>query len=197
MAAVLAGMAIVGLGLVAWVSGLRSQKGPETHDVSSSGGEHPKPGQDAVQEKRVEWPVRFTNSVKMQMVLIKKGTFQMGSPPQDKEALPAEVAQHPVKIKNDFYMGATEVMVGQFKQFVADEGYKTEAETDGKGGWGYDEDTKKFEQKPIYNWKNPNWRQDDDHPVVNVTWNDAMAFCQWLRKKEGKYYDLPTEAEWE
>jgi formylglycine-generating enzyme required for sulfatase activity len=32
---------------------------------------------------------------------------------------------------------------------------------------------------------------------VNVTWNDAMAFCKWLRKKEKKYYDLPTEAEWE
>src|SRR6202012_5743911 len=37
----------------------------------------------------------------------------------------------------------------------------------------------------------------DDDAVVNVTWDDASAFCQWLTKKEGKPYRLPTEAEWE
>ena len=44
---------------------------------------------------------------------------------------------------------------------------------------------------------NPGFPQTDDHPVVNVTWNDAVAFCQWLSRKEGKTYRLPTEAEWE
>ena len=48
-----------------------------------------------------------------------------------------------------------------------------------------------------YNWQNVGWEQTDDHPVVNVTWNDAVAFCEWLSKKEGKEYRLPTEAEWE
>src|SRR5262249_39015533 len=50
---------------------------------------------------------------------------------------------------------------------------------------------------PRFSWKNVGWEQADDHPVVNVSWNDAVAFCDWLSKKEGKKYELPTEAEWE
>ena len=41
------------------------------------------------------------------------------------------------------------------------------------------------------------FEQTDEHPVVNVSWNDAVAFCKWLNRKEGKTYRLPTEAEWE
>jgi len=41
------------------------------------------------------------------------------------------------------------------------------------------------------------WRQQDTHPVDNVTWNDAVAFCHWLSHKEGTTYRLPTEAQWE
>ena len=37
----------------------------------------------------------------------------------------------------------------------------------------------------------------EDEPVLNVSWNDAVAFCAWLSKKEGATYRLPTEAEWE
>ena len=48
-----------------------------------------------------------------------------------------------------------------------------------------------------YNWRNPGFKQTDDYPVLNVTWNDAVAFCKWLSRKEGKTYRLPTEAEWE
>ena len=50
------------------------------------------------------------------------------------------------------------------------------------------------DRDPKYNWLNTGFPQTDDHPVVNVTWNDAVAFCQWLSRKEGKTYRLPTEA---
>ena len=53
-------------------------------------------------------------------------------------------------------------------------------------------------------WKNPGWAQTPECPVVNVDWNDARAFCQWLTKKEQaegiltahQQYRLPTDAEW-
>jgi formylglycine-generating enzyme required for sulfatase activity len=48
-----------------------------------------------------------------------------------------------------------------------------------------------------YSWRNAGFEQTDEHPVVNVSWNDAVAFCNWLSKKESKTYRLPTEAEWE
>ena len=43
----------------------------------------------------------------------------------------------------------------------------------------------------------PNWGWIDNYPIVNVNWNDAVAYCNWLSKKTGKRYRLPTEAEWE
>jgi len=53
-------------------------------------------------------------------------------------------------------------------------------------------------------WKNPPFKQSDTYPVVNVSWEDAQAFCAWLTKKElaegkikaGQKYRLPTDAEW-
>jgi formylglycine-generating enzyme required for sulfatase activity len=138
----------------------------------------------------------ITNSIGMRMVRIPKGRFRMGSP--DGEAGDGdERPQHDVEITKDFLMSAHTVTVGQFKAFVKATGYRTEAEN-GDGGYGYNPATRNFEgRRATYNWKEVGWPQTDRHPVVNVSWNDAQRFCEWLSKKERRTYRLPTEAEWE
>jgi len=139
----------------------------------------------------------ISNSLDMKLMLIPAGEFLMGSPDTGKDGYNAEKPQHRVRITRPFYLGVHEVTRGQFRRFVDDSGYQTEAEKDGKGGWGWNGEAKKFEQNPRYTWLNPGFDQTDEHPVVTVSWNDAVAFAEWLSRKEGVTYRLPTEAEWE
>jgi formylglycine-generating enzyme required for sulfatase activity len=157
---------------------------------------------------RPELPKEMTNSLEMEFVLIPAGEFLMGSP-ESAESLAEEFANlkaehfedeyppHKVTISRPFYLGSHEVTVGQFRQFVEAEGYTTEPERDGKGGSGWNEIENQFEADPKYNWRNTGFEQTDDHPVMHVTWNDAVAFCEWLTRRERREYRLPTEAEWE
>ena len=153
-----------------------------------------------------------TNSLGMTLVEVPAGEFLMGNadaPEKLAKAFPAiekrrideladEVPLHKVRITKPFVMGAHEVTIAQFKKFVEAAGYQTEAERDGTGGWGYNRTKNDFEgRKREYSWRNPGFKQAHDHPVVNVTWNDAVAFCDWLSNKEHQRYRLPTEAEWE
>ena len=109
-----------------------------------------------------------------------------------------EYPQHRVRISHDLLVGQFEVKVGEFRQFVEATGYRTEAERDGTGGWGYEAETGKCVGRRVkFSWREVGFVQTDDHPVVNVTFSDAVAFCNWLSKMEGKRYRLPSEAEWE
>jgi formylglycine-generating enzyme required for sulfatase activity len=157
----------------------------------------------------------ITNSPGMKMVLIPAGEFRMGSGESadataaffnkiyGKDVLKAgslqdEHSQHRVRITKPFYLGAYHVTRGQFRQFVKDTGYKTDAEKGKKpGAVGWDVDKKEFHFNERYSWRNTGFEQTDEHPAVNVSWNDAVAFCRWLSNKEGTTYRLPTEAEWE
>jgi formylglycine-generating enzyme required for sulfatase activity len=151
------------------------------------------------------------NSLGMELVRIPPGEFLMGN--RDEPALLARAfpryeagrlqeledeLPHRVRITKAYYLGAHEVTRGQFQRFVSEAGYVSEPERDGTGGWGYDPKVADFQGRdPRYSWRDPGFVQGYDHPVVNVTWNDAVAFCQWLSRREGRTYRLPTEAEWE
>lgn len=165
-------------------------------------------------------PAVVENSLGMTFVPVPAGTFQMGSdetpqalaaayphyPPDRYAQLSDEAPVHTVRITRPFYLARTEVTVGQFRRFIEASGYVPESEADGTGGYGYnaayDPETSAsgdaFEGRDRrYSWRNPGFAQDDDHPVVNISWNDAMALAQWLTRTEGRVYRLPTEAEWE
>ncbi len=159
---------------------------------------------------------QIVNSIGMKLTLVPSGEFMMGSSGEsvqesvaffkknyDERFLTAddyihEYPQHRVRITRPFYLGTYHVTRGQFRQFVKDSGYKSDAEKgEMPGALDWDPDKKDFVFNDKYSWRNTGFAQTDEHPVVNISWNDAAAFCKWLSGKEGKTYRLPTEAEWE
>ncbi len=169
------------------------------------------PDSDDIAALTTTKPAEITNRIGLALVLVPAGEFLMGGQETASELVQAfaayrrkaeyfadEYPQHRVRITRPFYLGKYEVTVGQFTRFVQDSGYRTEAETDGQGGWGFNAELHKCEgRRPQFNWRTPGFPQTDQHPVLDVTWNDALAFCRWLSQTEGHTYRLPTEAEWE
>ncbi len=167
-------------------------------------------------------PVEISNKIGMQMTLIPPGRFEMGSKDSSDELrslFPVEAAsnrwplqpsdvwpiqpygeqpRHAVTITSPFFLGKYEVTKRAFKQFVDENGYQTEAERDGQGcGCILNDDKFIVQFGTKYTWHDWGPKQPEDAPVVNVSYNDAIEFCAWLSRKEGKQYRLPTEAEWE
>ena len=124
------------------------------------------------------------------MVFVGAGEFIMGSP--EGEGLDNEHPQRTVYL-DAFYIGKYEVTNEQFAQFVDATGYTTDAET---AGWGWAWTGEDWEEVEGADWRHPRGPGSSiegkmDHPVVQVSWNDADAYCQWAGVR------LPTEAEWE
>jgi formylglycine-generating enzyme required for sulfatase activity len=136
------------------------------------------------------------------MVVIPAGEFTMGSPPSEAGRGVDEGPQRQVSIAQPFALGRSEVTVAEFRRFAEESGYKTEAERDtraqGCSGFIYaDPLAAGPAAQAVTSWRSPGLAQADSHPVLCVSWNDARAYAQWLAKKTGKRYRLPTEAEWE
>ena len=120
-------------------------------------------------------PKTITNSIGMKLVLIPKGTFMMGSPIEE-EGADNDEEQHQVTIGKDYYLGVTEVTQGQYEKVMG--------------------------TNPSYFRGNKVQGESSNHPVEQVSWEDAVEFCKKLsdlpeEKKGGRVYRLPTEAEWE
>jgi formylglycine-generating enzyme required for sulfatase activity len=111
-----------------------------------------------------------------EMIVVPAGSFMMGSP----ESEPGRGKQgregpwHKVTFARPFAVGRHAVTRGQFAAFVEATGRLTRGD-----------------------WRDPGFMQDDSHPVVHVTWEEAKAFAAWMAKITDRPYRLLTEAEWE
>jgi len=125
------------------------------------------------------------------------GEFLMGSPVEEVGHSDSE-KQYSVIIP-DFYLCKYTVCLGDFKRFIDDTNYRTDAE---KANSSYILDGKSWKEKEGIHWRhdvsgNERPAGEYNHPVLHVSWNDALAYCEWLSKKSDKIFRLPTEAEWE
>jgi len=145
------------------------------------------------------------------MVLIEGGTFMLRADDTNKGVRTTV---------NSFYMSKYEVTVGEFRKFINSTGYTPTGEIAGYEVWlvVYPK-TLRNTNAPNPSWDNPYMNQDENHPVVLVSWYDAVEYCNWLSLQEGltpaykidysgnkvniewnrsaNGYRLSTEAEWE
>lgn len=132
------------------------------------------------------------------MVVIPTGSFQMGASDSEKDHSDAETPQHEVAIAKGFAISRTEISVAEFGEYVRVSGYRPDSVKLG-GASVYDERSGALRDDPHAGW------QDDyaghpakpSLPVVNVSWNDAKSYTDWLSQRTGKRYRLPSEAEFE
>lgn len=135
-----------------------------------------------------------------EMVIVSPGRFIKGSPPGEAlaEGTPErdarnETPQSETVIEDRYAVSKFEITRAEFAQFVADEGYAPE--------WAcktWDFDAGSWGTRDVrYTWKSPGFEQDEDHPVLCVSYTDAKAYVEWLSLRTGKTYRLLTDAEWE
>lgn len=137
-----------------------------------------------------------------EMVVIPAGSFTIGSPVNEQDHrfysdsdMLIEEPQRLVDI-HQFAAGKFDITKGQWAEFVK----ATNRPTVGGCRWSGlpgKPGSKLWDPNPAASWKNLGFKQDDKHPVVCITWDDAKDYVQWLSKKTRANYRLLTEAEWE
>jgi len=137
----------------------------------------------------VEKEIKLGGGVIMKLVLIPAGEFVMGSPASAPGRGKDEGPQHRVRITKPFYMGACEVTIEEYRACVRNGG-------DGSGVNWHDNDCP-LRQGGNYALSGHKFAQSDRQPMVEVRWDGAVKFCEWLSRKTSRTVRLPTEAEWE
>lgn len=137
------------------------------------------------------------------MVRIPGGRFEQGSPSDERDRGNDEGPVRTVTVRA-FSLGKYEVTRGQFRAFVKATGYRTDAEKNtampglhGTVGCFAYKGGSDFGWKAGTSWRDTGFPQGDDHPVACLSWNDASAYVEWLRRETGKSYRLPSESELE
>ncbi len=133
-----------------------------------------------------------------EMVVVPPGSFVMGSPTAEKGRAKDEGPAHRISISRPFAVGKFEITLGEYTTFAKEAGLLTlSIYNKEKECWVYDKRAKWIKRQDRY-WQRPGFDQDKTHPVVCVSWNDAMAYVKWLNGKvAGEPYRLLSEAEWE
>ena len=150
-------------------------------------------------EEKTDGANHEMNLCNTEFVFVEGGTFTMGcTEEQSNDCYNDEKPAHEETVK-DFYIGKYEVTVEQFAKFIEETGYKTDAEksdsslicADGMKSYKKGVNWRFNSQGTLYD------KQEYDHPVAHVSWNDAKEYCKWFSEKSGNEVRLPTETEWE
>lgn len=175
--ALLGGAGALGLGGFAVASILGSGSAPAIRKVNAD---------------RAVWLV--SPGTEMELVRVPEGIFTMGSSnrfdderPQDRISL------------SEYWIGRTHVTVAQFAAFAKATSFRTQAEKDGLS-WVHEDG--KWSEVAGADWSHPLGKNStrallQNHPVVHVSWDDAIAFCTWATSGTRLSIRLPSEAEWE
>ncbi|MFT5095396.1 MAG: sulfatase activating formylglycine-generating enzyme, partial [Porticoccaceae bacterium] len=181
--------------------------------------------------KKLNIEAEGTNSVGMEMVLVPPAAYHLVDPPHlatlrrelpepspvrddpdFKYEFPPKLKQQITKrhkvVSYPFVMSRRMVTTEQFRQFIDETGYVTDAERgtseksasppETKGGWH--QEGRLFNWADGLSWKNPISVDEEvkglNLPVSMISWRDATEFCKWLSEKEGRQYRLPKNEEW-
>lgn len=136
-----------------------------------------------------------------EMIMLPRGNFLMGVPggEEEREGVPADLRgrstpQTRITIAPGLAMARNSVTRGEYAAFVeaTGRGPGTACWTFVNSGLSYE-----YVEQPGLTWRDPGFAQEDNHPVVCVNWDDAMAYAAWMSARTGRTYRLPSEAEWE
>ena len=127
-----------------------------------------------------------------QLIGIPAGSFQMGD--LKGSGLSNEKPARNATIDSSFSVAQNQTTIADFKRFVTQSKYVTEAEA-GQGCAIFVDGQPQYDA--TLNWRNPGFKQSDSHPVVCISKKDSQAYLKWLSKVTERKYRLPTETEWE